>query len=897
MQSTSFRLLSVVVTVLLLVGLVLVIRLALLNNPTTSPRPVSQTTRRPVATLRTPTKTLAVTPTPTKSSQLADKAAPVLEPLQQVEAGGFAFRPLRHYTLEVQNNAVNMLGTADAAAVGDAFLLSGGTPAQFTPKATSKVEEIFDQYVNFYAQKDNFRIGERQPIRVDSASGFAVDLTSGDTTKHFAGRIVMVQPSSGQIFVMVGVAPAEQWQAATVERFEAVLTSIKFFPLASTPSPTATVTAVTTPNATATQRPTTTQTATRQSATPVKSLPQATAQTQASSQWQTYANANKVNALAVYNDKIWAATQGGIVAWSIANDSLVKFTTLDGLAANNITSVVTCPLPGLGIVFGTSEGLQIFDTKSGNWRLLNNENSPMSFNDVAVLTCSVDNSFLLVGYRQHGLDVFDARTGVWSYINQKSGLQNDFVDAVAVVGNREAIWVSSGFGVSVVAPQATNDQATDNQQAPTSQPTPTFFDNNNSALETNQVTAMTVDKSGTVWLGARDAVYKASGATWTVYNKLSVLASRFPAGDMNGLAAAADGTLWIGSSTGEICHFDPVKVQCLDFFASAEDSTKSMARGKLTHLLLDPAENVYYATDGGGLSRYDGKNWRTFLLPDEPLVGDQIHSLAQSKDGSIWIATEQGIQQLNPTTNATVQVFTPENSGLPLSDTGVLYADKAGGVWFGGQGASYFNGSNWAIYTAADGLANGLVQAIALDSQQRVWLGSKSGLSIWNGSSFFNLSKATGLPSDDITALLADGDKMWIGANGGGLFRFEQNQLQLFDAEKMGLPSSNITALAEDKNGQLLVGTNRGLARLQDGVATPIVEMNGYTITAINVMPDGKIWVGTLDDGLFYFDGQTWSAPPGGGRPPAKQITAILADQRGAIWIGAKTGGLIHYMP
>ncbi|MFN8489686.1 MAG: two-component regulator propeller domain-containing protein [Caldilineaceae bacterium] len=892
MQSTSFRLLSVVVTVLLLVGLVLVVRLALLNNPTTPPRPVAPTTRRPVSISRTPAKTVAVTPTPTTTNQLVDKTVTALEPLQRVEAGGFAFRPLRQYTLEVQNNAVNILGTADAAAVGDAFLLSGGAPAQFTTKAASKIEEIFDQYVNFYAQKDNFRIGDRQPIQVDRASGFAVDLTSSDATKHFAGRIAMVQPSPGQIFVMVGIAPAEQWQAATVARFAAVLTSIKFFPLASTPSPTPTLTAVTTPSATLTQRPTTTQTATNQRATPVKPLPQANGQTQASSQWQSYANANKVNALAVYNGKIWAATQGGIVAWSIDNDSLVKFTTLDGLAANHLTSVVACPLPGLGIVFGTSEGLQIFDTKSGNWRLLNNENSPMSFNDVAVLICSVENSFLLVGYRQHGLDIFDARTGVWSYINQKNGLQNDFVDAVAVVGNREAIWVSSGFGVSVVTPQAANDQ-----QAPTGQQPPTFFDNNNSALETNQITAMTVDKSGTVWLGARDAVYKASGNSWTVYNKLSVLASRFPAGDMNGLAAAADGTLWIGASTGEICHFDPVKVQCLDFFASAEDSTKSMARGKLTHLLLDPAENVYYATDGGGLSRYDGKNWRTFVLPNEPLVGDQIHSLAQTKDGSLWIATEKGIQQLNPTTNATAQVFTPENSGLPLSDTGVLYADKAGGVWFGGQGASYFNGSNWAIYTAADGLANGLVQAIAIDSQQRVWLGTKSGLSIWNGSSFFNLSKATGLPSDDVTALLADGDKMWIGANGGGLFRFEQNQLQLFDTEKMGLPSSTITALAKDKNGLLLVGTNRGLARLQEGVATPLGEMNGYAITNIKVMPDGKIWVGTLDDGLFYFDGQTWSEPPAGGKPPAKQITAILVDQRGAIWIGAKTGGLIRYMP
>ena len=376
-----------------------------------------------------------------------------------------------------------------------------------------------------------------------------------------------------------------------------------------------------------------------------------------------------------------------------------------------------------------------------------------------------------------------------------------------------------------------------------------------------------------------------------------MLASRFPAGDINGLATAGDGTLWIGSSNGEICHFDPIKVQCLDFFASADDGTKTMARGRLTHLTLDSAENVYYATDGGGFSRYDGKEWHTFTLPVEPLAGNQVHSIAQTKDGSIWVATESGIQQLNPDTGATIQLFTQENSGLLVTDTGVLYGDVTGGIWFGAQSASYFNGANWAVYTTADGLAGSPVQAIATDSQQRVWLGTKNGLSVWNGSSFFNLNKATGLPSEDVTALLADGDMMWIGTNGGGLFRFEKNQLQLFSANKLGLPSNSITALAKAKDNRLWVGTKRGLARVQDGVATVFTDMAGFTITALAGAPDGQFWVGTTDSGLFHFDGQTWGQPPHGGKPPAAQITAILVDRQGKVWIGGKDGGLIRYIP
>jgi ligand-binding sensor domain-containing protein len=170
-------------------------------------------------------------------------------------------------------------------------------------------------------------------------------------------------------------------------------------------------------------------------------------------------------------------------------------------------------------------------------------------------------------------------------------------------------------------------------------------------------------------------------------------------------------------------------------------------------------------------------------------------------------------------------------------------------------------------------------------------------LSIWNGSAFFNLTRENGLPSDNIAALLVDGDIMWIGAVGGGLFRFERNQLQLFNTQNSGLPSDSITALAKDADGALLIGHNRGLVRFRNGQVTSVNELAGYAITTIAPTPDGKLWVGTNGDGLFYFDGETWTQPPGDVKPPSPSITAILVDDRGSVWIGARSGGVIRYMP
>lgn len=69
-------------------------------------------------------------------------------------------------------------------AAHEAFLLSGGGRGQFATAAATDLEEIFEQYVNFYAEKDNFSIGAQRPITVDGAIGFTVDLTSRDRARQ-----------------------------------------------------------------------------------------------------------------------------------------------------------------------------------------------------------------------------------------------------------------------------------------------------------------------------------------------------------------------------------------------------------------------------------------------------------------------------------------------------------------------------------------------------------------------------------------------------------------------------------------------------------------------------------------------------------------------------------------
>ncbi len=600
--------------------------------------------------------------------------------------------------------------------------------------------------------------------------------------------------------------------------------------------------------------------------------------------WSVYSNGNQLNDLTVVNNTIWAASGGGIVAWNRSNNAGVKYTTLDGLIANRTTAVVNCPLAGFGLIFGTDYGLQLYDTERERWTLLNSSNSELHFDDIATLNCSVDYGFLVVGYRQHGLDIFDEKSGEWRLINRNNGLQRDLVDAVTVVGDLDALWVSSGFGISVLTKAGV-----------------LFYDQNNTPLETNQVNAMASDDGGTVWLGASDKVYAIKGETWTIYSPSYVLASSFPTGEITSLTLGNDGTLWIGSDLGELCKFDLVAVTCDPFF-TADDLAVSSA---ITALTVDNLGRLYVATANDGVRFYDEGNntrssssaesrWRAFVLPTE-LSGNNIQAITQDAAGYLWVRTETGLQQWNPASASETLLFTELNSRYAINTITTLAADPEQGIWVGGQNAGYFDGMAWTTFATTDGLVDRRVRALAIDGQQRTWFGTQGGLSIWNGDSFFNLTGADGLPSETINTIWVDGETVWIGTD-EGLLRFADNRLQIFSMATTRLPSNHITVLAKAEDGALLIGTDQGLARFIGTTMSIVPEFDAEAITALATLPGDAIWVGTMTQGLRYFNGLLWTKPPDSIVPPAPVVTTLFVDRQGALWVGAD-GGLLRYVP
>ena len=526
----------------------------------------------------------------------------------------------------------------------------------------------------------------------------------------------------------------------------------------------------------------------------------------ANGDWAALTDPNDMNELVVISNTVWIAGNGGAVAWTRGSTTPVVYTAADGLYGNQLTSVANCALPGFGVVFGSPAGLQIGDPRTGRWRQVTRSgdggSEGMRFGDVATIYCDAGNGFLIVGYAAHGIDIYDAGGDKWRHLDRSSGLAANDVNDLAVVGDRDEVWVASDEGVTV---SAGSDSA--------------FYDANNSDLAADRIGALAVAPDDSVWLGG-DGAFTASRAIAGPSTPQRPSRASFPVArsrvwrllrmDRSGLAPPMPSFAALTLHRAAV----PIFIQ----------GAPGMAAGPLTSLSVDAEGAVYYTTAGNGYAMFDGDEWRTLAVRRPALLGNRVQALTADAAGNLWAATEEGVQRI--AAGESPELFAAEDVGIAVTDVRALHPGQDGGVWVGGVGgASFFDDSGWQKLTGDDGLVGTMVRAITVDGEGRTWFGTDQGISIWNGSSFFTIDKQHGLPSDDIRALAADPEGVWIGTSGGGLYRFAGSQLQILNKQNVGLPSDTISQLEVGPDGALWIGSDRGLARLADGRLNVVEEL------------------------------------------------------------------------
>lgn len=184
----------------------------------------------------------------------------------------------------------------------------------------------------------------------------------------------------------------------------------------------------------------------------------------------------------------------------------------------------------------------------------------------------------------------------------------------------------------------------------------------------------------------------------------------------------------------------------------------------------------------------------------------------------------------------------------------------------------------------------GAVTAIGQTADGYLWIGTDKGLIRFNGFSFTPVSftSTTAASNVSILQLLVDaGGKLWIRPQGTDVVRQKGNR---FENVGYGVEviTSQVAAMSKDINGGVLISdTAQGIFRfLGDDVEKLVSGLP--PVISLAETAEGKIWMGTLGDGLFFLAGGRAIKVNAG--LPDRKINCLLAIGSDELWVGTDTG-------
>src|SRR5215831_4842879 len=146
-------------------------------------------------------------------------------------------------------------------------------------------------------------------------------------------------------------------------------------------------------------------------------------------------------------------------------------------------------------------------------------------------------------------------------------------------------------------------------------------------------------------------------------------------------------------------------------------------------------------------------------------------------------------------------------------------------------GAAAQGGYRFDAINTNNGLPQNTVRAILQTHDGYLWFTTFDGLVRYNGERFevFNKANSKGINSNRFLCLYEDVDgTLWIGTEDGGLTRYANGRFRTYTTED-GLPTTLVDVICRTKDGELVISTTAGLARMR-GERFEVVSADHYSL-------------------------------------------------------------------
>ena len=385
------------------------------------------------------------------------------------------------------------------------------------------------------------------------------------------------------------------------------------------------------------------------------------------------------------------------------------------------------------------------------------------------------------------------------------------------------------------------------------------------------------------------------------------------------------GFIWIGGKGG-LVRYDGYR-----FFqyVNTPDDPHSLTESIIRDIHEDRHGELWFATEGGGLLRLnrDMNNFHVYShdKQDKSSIGHQrIHDIFEDKEGRLWVSGDHGsINLYNRETDSFQRIL--EGSGIQqyaivdmeqISDNEYLFGTEGGGIF------RWHRENNEYTHLLPEknnsqSLPDGLARTIYKDTQNRVWVGTEQGLSLYNTQN--NQFHSIQLPSiyEDMHTSIWDITEdetglLWLSSDGSGMVHYnpesgEVGSYMLNLKNETSLGCNVVRTIHQDKNNDFWIGCFPGGVDHFDQSNTTFQSYLNFVIDgktesgiwAFSETPEGNVWLGTAHDGLYFYDRQENTIDNTHNDiylPDLKLPNAVLAlfeDSHRNLWLGSWAEGLM----
>ena len=433
-------------------------------------------------------------------------------------------------------------------------------------------------------------------------------------------------------------------------------------------------------------------------------------------------------------------------------------------------------------------------------------------------------------------------------------------------------------------------------------------------LPEGAITLLMGEPDGSLWAGNRRGLYRLTGDRW------ELAGHGLPQAPIYSMFVDHRGRRFVGTAEGLFRH-DPSQEKFERFDDSAGpirgvvgddhgrlwvtdpvrgfrqlSSTKEVpaARGNGLSLLHDSKRNLWVGTGGQGLWRVraDAAWPLSRVERTMSLIGfsdDGVTSIVEDDDGTIWIATYDGLNRLVP------HKMTPVTN---LGVIGGLEGTRDGSVWLGAVDALIqFGRSQVTPVRTPQDFHGTLPSAMHADRAGTLWVATnRELLRIVDGQS--TIVPLLAPPLTQISAITSDVQGgIWLADRERGLFRWSNG---IVSAVAVPTALANVPVLHSRgvRSGDAwfsFADGSVGAANVNGDFEVRIASnvSGGSVFRAIYEDAAGTIWLGRTDAIVSIANGRMTTLGRTNGFP-AGSVISIVEDERAGLWLGLEGLGIVR---